>query len=109
MVPASSKANRSHRDPWSPSSVRNSHRAWLSGLIPGLTTHPAKVGDVIIIYATGLGAVDSPPDNGQGSLDKLRQTVTKPTVMVGGITANVLFAGLSPQFVGVNQLNVIIP
>ena len=83
--------------------------AWPSGLIPGLTTHPAKVGDVIIIYATGLGAVDSPPDNGQGSLDKLRQTITKPTVMVGGITANVLFAGLSPQFVGVNQLNVIIP
>src|ERR1700682_4204556 len=39
--------------------------AWPSGLIAGLNTHPAKVGDVIIIYATGLGAVDSTIDNGQ--------------------------------------------
>jgi uncharacterized protein (TIGR03437 family) len=30
-------------------------------------------------------------------------------VMVGGLTAPVLFSGLSPQFVGVNQVNITIP
>lgn len=83
--------------------------AWPSGVTPGLNTHPAKVGDVLIVYATGLGAVDSPPANGAASLDKLRSTLTKPTVLVSGITAEVSFSGLSPQFVGVNQLNVKIP
>jgi uncharacterized protein (TIGR03437 family) len=82
---------------------------WPAGLIPGLTTHPAKPGDVIIVYATGLGEVDSPVASGQASLDKLRRVVILPVVMVGGVQAQVPFAGLSPQFVGVNQLNVVIP
>jgi uncharacterized protein (TIGR03437 family) len=29
--------------------------------------------------------------------------------MIGGLSAQVPFSGLSPQFVGVNQLNVTIP
>jgi uncharacterized protein (TIGR03437 family) len=29
--------------------------------------------------------------------------------MIGGMSAKVQFAGLSPQFVGVNQINVTIP
>ncbi|HLJ14499.1 MAG TPA: hypothetical protein VKV15_08395 [Bryobacteraceae bacterium] len=82
---------------------------WPAGAIPNLTTHPAKMGDVITIYATGLGAVDSAVADGQNSLDKLRHTVTPPMVLVGGISAEVQFSGLSPQFVGVNQLNVVIP
>lgn len=82
--------------------------AWPSGVIAGLNTHPAKVGDVIVVYATGLGAVDKPLENGQNSPD-LRHTLTTPIVMVGGITADILFSGLSPQFVGVNQLNIRIP
>jgi uncharacterized protein (TIGR03437 family) len=80
-----------------------------AGSISGLTTHPAKVGDTIIVYATGLGAVDIPVDDGAASLDKLRNTKTKPTVLIGGVSANVPFSGLSPQFVGVNQLNIVIP
>jgi uncharacterized protein (TIGR03437 family) len=32
-----------------------------------------------------------------------------PTVLIGGVQAHVSFSGLSPQFVGVNQLNVEIP
>jgi uncharacterized protein (TIGR03437 family) len=83
--------------------------AWPTGAVAGLTTHPAKPGDVIIIYATGLGAVNSPITDGQNSLDKLRNTLTVPVVMIGGVTAQVEFSGLSPQFVGVNQLNVVVP
>jgi len=77
--------------------------------IPGIATHPAKVGDVLIVYATGLGPVDSPIDNGANSLDKLRNTLITPTVLIAGQPAPVLFSGLTPQFPGVNQLNVQVP
>jgi uncharacterized protein (TIGR03437 family) len=83
--------------------------AWPTGSVPGLVTHPAKQGDVIVIYATGLGSVAKPPADGENSLDKLRPTLVTPTVLVGGVSAQVLFSGLSPQFVGVNQVNVKVP
>jgi len=76
--------------------------------IPGSAAHPAKPGDTITIYATGLGAVTPPAQDGHNSSDELRKTVTTPTVLVGGAPCTVLFSGLSPQFVGVNQLNVTI-
>lgn len=83
--------------------------AWPAGLVPGLTTHPAKMGDVVIVYATGLGAVASPPADGENSLDQLRTNLVTPQIMIGGVSAQVQFAGLSPQFVGVNQINVTVP
>lgn len=79
-----------------------------SGSIPGLTTRPAKVGDTLQILATGLGAVDSSVADGANSLDKLRNTLTKPTVLIGNTAAQVAFSGLSPQFVGVNQVNAVV-
>jgi uncharacterized protein (TIGR03437 family) len=39
----------------------------------------------------------------------LRTATTTPTVLIGGKAATVVFAGLSPQFVGVNQINVAVP
>lgn len=80
-----------------------------AGSIPGLATHPAKAGDIIIILATGLGPVTPPVNNGANSTDALRTTTTTPVVLVGGVSAPVLFSGLSPQFVGVNQINVTVP
>lgn len=83
--------------------------AWAANTIPGVTTHPAKPGDTIILYATGLGAVTPTVADGAASLDALRFTLTQPVVLIGGLPAQVQFSGLSPQFVGVNQLNVVIP
>jgi uncharacterized protein (TIGR03437 family) len=77
--------------------------------IPGLTTHAVTAGDVLILYATGLGAVTPTIANGANSLDQLRSTNVTPTVMIGGINAQVLFSGLTPQFTGVNQVNIIVP
>jgi uncharacterized protein (TIGR03437 family) len=80
------------------------------GSIPGVTSHPAASGDVIIFYASGLGPVNpSPPANGAPSLDQLRQTANPLSVLVGGVPAQVPFSGLSPQFTGVYQVNVVIP
>jgi uncharacterized protein (TIGR03437 family) len=82
-----------------------------AGSIPGLATKPAKIGDPggLIILATGLGPVDPPVANGNNSLDALRKTTTTPTVLIGNVPAQVVFSGLSPQFVGVNQINVAVP
>jgi uncharacterized protein (TIGR03437 family) len=79
-----------------------------AGSIPGITTHPAKAGDVLIIYADGLGAVTPSIQDGQASTDTVRNTVTTPVVMVGGMQVQVLFSGLS-TFVGVNQINIMLP
>jgi uncharacterized protein (TIGR03437 family) len=75
------------------------------GSIDGVTCHPAAVGDAIVFYASGLGPVDQPPKNGANSLDMLRSTKTPLQMQIGGMSAQVLFAGLSPQFTGVYQVN----
>jgi len=36
-------------------------------------------------------------------------TIETPFVLIGGVPGKVFFSGLSPQFVGVNQLNVQVP
>jgi uncharacterized protein (TIGR03437 family) len=79
---------------------------WPQGLTS--TSHPAKAGDILIIYATGLGAVDHQPADG-GIPSTLAKTIVNPTVLIGGIAGSVQFSGLAPQFVGVNQLNVEVP
>jgi uncharacterized protein (TIGR03437 family) len=84
-----------------------------AGAIPGITTHPAKIGDPggLVILCTGLGAVNPPVVTGHAAIEdgQLHTATTTPTVMLGGVPAPVAFAGLSPQFVGVNQINVTVP
>jgi uncharacterized protein (TIGR03437 family) len=79
------------------------------GAIAGLNTHAARPGDIIIVYATGLGAVSPSVATGSNSADQIRNTVNMPAISIGGISASVLFSGLTPQFPGVNQLNVMVP
>lgn len=80
------------------------------GAIPGVTSRPAKAGDVITLYTTGLGVVDKPVDNGGiPPAGQIANTTTKPTVLIGGVPAPVLFSGLTPQFPGVYLVNVQIP
>jgi len=79
--------------------------------IPGIPTRPAVIGDPkgLIIFATGMGPVDTPLTDGANSADQTRNTLNAPTVMIGGVAAQVTFSGLSPQFPGVNQINVTLP
>ena len=73
------------------------------------SSRPARAGETVIILATGLGGVTPAVLSGRNSQDELRYTVTTPDVLLGGLPASVRFSGLSPEFVGVNQLNVIVP
>jgi uncharacterized protein (TIGR03437 family) len=81
-----------------------------TGAIPGVNSRPARIGDVIVIYATGLGAVDAPPNNGDiPRQTALVKTTTTPTVLIGGaggVAGQVQFSGLNPYYVGLYQINV---
>jgi uncharacterized protein (TIGR03437 family) len=82
-----------------------------AGAIAGVTSRPAKIGDPLglQIWCTGLGAVSPSVSNGEAAGTTLRTANTAPAVMVGGQAVNVIFAGLTPQFPGVNQINITLP
>lgn len=73
-------------------------------------SNPATAGTVILIYCTGLGTVtNQPPTGSPGPANPLARTMTTPTVTIGGATANVLFSGLAPGYVGLYQVNAAVP
>ncbi len=89
-----------------------------SGSGPGVLMHsdnvtlisaaaPAKVGETIVIYCTGLGATDPPALTGNAANGQ--PTVNIPLVTIGGQIAPVIFSGAVAGFVGLYQVNVIVP
>jgi uncharacterized protein (TIGR03437 family) len=75
-----------------------------ASLIPGLTT-PAKLGEEIVVYASGFGQTSPAIVNGsevqQGKLP------SSPKFTIGGSTVKVKFAGvISP---GLYQFNIVVP
>ncbi len=71
------------------------------------TASPATAGETVLIYGTGLGAVNTAQVDGTAANGE--STIALPTVTVGGAPAMVAFSGLAPGFVGLNQVNVMIP
>jgi uncharacterized protein (TIGR03437 family) len=72
--------------------------------------HPAKVGNVEVMYVTGLGALDHPiPTGSPASSSPLSDAKVVPTVTVGTVKAVVQFAGMTPGFVGLGQINWVVP
>lgn len=68
---------------------------------------PARAGDVLEIYATGLGAVSEAPEAGAAApTDRLAPMMAQPVVRLDNLPQEVLFAGLAPGLVGVYQVNV---
>jgi uncharacterized protein (TIGR03437 family) len=73
-------------------------------------SNPAQPGQYIILYANGLGAVDHPPLSGEATpSQQLASTLVQPTVTIGGVAANVLFSGLTPDSIGLYQIDVQVP
>jgi len=89
--------------------VVNGSIAQPSDSFPGVFSQPAKLGGVVTLFANGLGPVEPVGKTGDNSLDALRSATIPLKVFVGGAEAQVLFAGLTPQFVALYQINILIP
>ena len=75
------------------------------------SANPAKAGDVVQIFATGLGATIPPVLTGQPAPAQppFALVATPVDVRIGGLAAKVEYAGLCPGFVGLYQVNAQIP
>lgn len=77
------------------------------------TASPARRGETVLVYLTGLGAVTPAVADGVAApsnpLSKVSLTTQQLQVYMNGQPAVVQFAGLAPGFSGLYQLNVTVP
>ncbi len=73
----------------------------------GTGFRPAKKGDLVALYAVGLGPTVGPVPAGQAFTSTGGAVVTKPTVTLGGVPVTVDFAGMVG--VGYYQINFAVP
>lgn len=77
------------------------------GSINGMD-NPAPRGGAVIVYGTGIGPVDNRPEDGALPAELSTGTQTA-RAFFGGMEGRVYWSGLSPEFVGLWQLNLQVP
>ncbi|MGI8988132.1 MAG: hypothetical protein ACR2I2_00950 [Bryobacteraceae bacterium] len=77
---------------------------------PNGPSNPAAPGSIVMIYATGEGQTDPPGADGKLTNDVLPRPLQAVGVQIGGVDADVLYAGGAPGLVaGLLQVNVRVP
>ncbi len=77
-------------------------------LFPG--ARPEATGNYVSIFANGIGATNPVVVDGEAASGSvLAIGVGATTVMIGGVQAQVLYSGLAPGYVGLWQINVLLP
>ena len=77
---------------------------------PNSAANPAAAGTVVTLFATGEGQTSPPGVDGKPASAPLPQPVLPVTVTIGGVAADVQYAGAAPQVVaGVMQVNAVVP
>jgi uncharacterized protein (TIGR03437 family) len=66
---------------------------------PVTTADPARPGEALMLFCTGLGVLDP----------RLARPTVLPSVIVGGQPATILFVGQAPGFPGLDQINFVAP
>ena len=74
------------------------------------TVAPAAPGDVVSLFGTGFGPTNPfIPAGQQLGPAELAPLENQVTIRIGGMTANVVYAGLAPGLTGLYQFNVTVP
>jgi uncharacterized protein (TIGR03437 family) len=104
-------------------------RVWVAPLEPGVAAfpdgaliaqhadfslvtpeNPARRGEFLVMYLVGLGATTPPVPSGAPSpLSPLAVPVVSPSLSIDGQPAQIVFAGLTPGFAGLFQINFQVP
>lgn len=72
--------------------------------------NPALVGSVVSVFFTGPGPVQTLPADGEAAPIAVPDTIASPvTATIGGMPAQIQFAGLAPGWVGLGQVNMTVP
>ena len=74
-------------------------------------TAPAKPGEILIIYLTGMGNTANDPADGSGAAAPPTSTLpqTTATVALDGAPVSTIFVGLTPGSVGLYQIALTVP
>ena len=73
-------------------------------------SNPAPAGSTIVAYLTGSGPVaPAAKDGTPAPSDTLSWATSAYTAKIGSVTATVSFAGLTPGFIGLAQMNIVVP
>jgi uncharacterized protein (TIGR03437 family) len=73
--------------------------------------NPARRGEAIVLFATGLGDTSPPAIDGEPApFDVFSRTTGPVVVELGGVASqDVFFSGLAPGFSGLFQINFFVP
>lgn len=72
--------------------------------------NPASRGSVVVLFGTGEGQTEPPGVDGKLAADPLPRPALPVSVQIGGVPADVLYAGAAPQLVaGMLQVNARVP
>ncbi len=72
------------------------------------TVNPIRPGQIMVLWGTGLGETNPPVAAGQPATE-MAPAVEPPEAFVGGIRAEVQYAGRAPGFAGLDQIQIVIP
>jgi uncharacterized protein (TIGR03437 family) len=76
--------------------------------VSGVATARARAGDNITLYGIGFGPVT--PNIAAGQIVQQTNALQSAfQVSIGGVAANVTYAGFAPGYVGLYQINVVVP
>ena len=104
-VPVSASATGLFYDPSSGAAIVQNQDYSLN-----TTANPAARGSTIIAYFTGSGPVSPAQSDGvPASTTGLVNMTSSYSAKIGSTAAQVSFAGLAPGFIGLGQMNIVVP
>ena len=77
------------------------------GITNAVSTRRARPGDTIILYGIGFGPVT--PNIPAGQVVVQLSALPPVQISFGGVPATVTYSGLTPNYLGLYQFNVVVP